>query len=238
MKTDTYGDVNRIYPPLDLAFDFMLGPKICEEYYASHDTQVMKIISSCPSEIDYDKYLYFTILNYGRRFTLLLSIIHQYLCNVGLPMLDYELMDFCLKIPFDYKANSRLYRDIIISSFPEIGNIPWSRNRLPLHSRRNRHHVCYYLEKVHRLKYYLTRLSHSRVETLPKHNKNRMFRKDKTYRNYFLNLIFNERTFDKGYVSKTGLEKIVRLIDSGGNYFDLLEKVAVIELISRELEIG
>ena len=53
-----------------------------------------------------------------------------------------------------------------------------------------------------------------------------------------MNIIFDEQTFDKGYVSKTGLEKLVHLIDTGRNYFDLLEKVALVELVSRELEVS
>ena len=53
-----------------------------------------------------------------------------------------------------------------------------------------------------------------------------------------MNLIFDNRTFDKGYVSKTGLERIVNFIDECRNYFDMLEKVALIEIVNRKLEVG
>lgn len=238
LKRDDYSNIERIYPPLNQAFGFLLGPKIRRDYYANHNSQVSEIINNCPSDINYDRYLYFTILNYGRRFTLLFSVIHQYLCSVGLPILDYELMDFCLRLPFDVKENSRFYRDIIISSFPQISPIPWSRNRLPLDSNKKEHIICSIQREIDQFKYYLTRMTNSKIETLPPHDKNRRFRKDKAYREYFMNIIFDEQTFDKGYVSKTGLEKLVGLIDSGRNYFDLLEKVALVELVSRELEVS
>lgn len=237
LKRNDYSDLNRIYPPLNRAFDFILGPKIREDYYVNHDSQIAETLSNCPSSSDYDKYLYFAILNYGRRFTLLFSVVHQYLCSVGLPILDYELMDFCLKLPFEVKVNSRLYRDIIVTSFPAIARIPWSRNRLPLDSRKEQHNFYNFIKEVDKLKYYLTRITNSKIETLPRHNKNRQFRKNKKYREYFMNIIFDEQTFDKGYVSRTGLEHLVRLIDTGRNYFDFLEKVALIELVSRQLEV-
>ena len=233
-----YGKINQLFPPLAPAFDFILGPKIQDSYYENHDYQVAKIVSNCPSDQAYERYLYFTILNYGRRFTLLMSIIHQYLCVVGLPVLDYDLMDFCLRLPVSLKKNSRFYRDIVCASFPEVVNIPWSRNRLPLNSDKNRHLICSYIKKVRRMKYYLSRITHTRIENEARHGKNRWFRKNKDYREYFINLIFDDRTFDKGYVSKAGLEKIVCLIDEGKNYFDILEKVALIEIVSRELEVG
>ncbi|UCD64578.1 MAG: hypothetical protein JSW34_03850, partial [Candidatus Zixiibacteriota bacterium] len=232
-----YSDMNRRFPPLNKVFDFVFGPKIRDVYFTDHDDQIAEIIAGCPSDRDYDKYLYFTMLNYGRRFTLLFSVIHQYLASVGLPVLDYRLLDFCLRVPFEVKVSSRLYRDMVASAFPEIGKIPWSRNRLPLTSPKDRHFICKYLDKLNMAKYYLSRLTQGRIETLPRHNKDRNFRKIKDCRDYFMYIVFDDRTFDKGYVSKSGLEKIVQLTDTGRNYFEILEKVAIIELVSRELDL-
>ncbi|MBC2714615.1 MAG: hypothetical protein HF978_04830 [Desulfobacteraceae bacterium] len=238
LKMGDYSQINQMFPPLNPAFDFILGPKIRDFYHENHDFQVAKIVSNCPINEAYEKYLYFTILNYGRRFTLLMSTIHQYLSAVGLPVLDYDLMDFCLRLPMNFKKNSRFYRDIVCSAFPEVVDIPWSRNRLPLNSDKNRHLMYSYIDKIKKAKYYLSRITHARIEYPARHDKNRWFRKDKDYRDYFMNLIFDDRTFDKGYVSKAGLEKIVCLIDTGRNYFDILEKVALIEIVSRELGVG
>ncbi len=237
IKQTDYSNINKIYPPLGKAFDFILGDKIKDEYYERHDLQVKESLTNCPSHNDYDKYLYFTTLNYGRRYTLLFSIVHQYLCSVGLPILDYDFMDFCHKIPFELKINSKLYRDMVSKSFPEIAKIPWSRNRLPLNSNKKQSAICDYIKKINKIKYYISRITNSKIETLPKHNKNVRFRKDRSYREYFINFIHNEQTFDKGYVSRSGINKIIELIDSGRNYFDLLEKVVLIEILCRELDI-
>ena len=231
-----YSDITMIYPPLNKAFDFILGPKIKSEFYSSYNSQVFDIIKNCPSDDDYHKYLYFVVLNYGRRFTLLFSVVHQYLCSVGLPILDYELMDFCLALPFDVKVNSRFYKDVVSRSFPQIAPIPWSRNRLPLDSRKKQHPICHIQKEWQKIQYYLTRVTNSKIETLPVHDKNRRFRKDKRYRKYFMDIIFDEQTFDRGLVSKSGLEKLVQLIDTGRNYFDMLEKVALIEILARKFE--
>ncbi|WP_289022057.1 asparagine synthase-related protein [Desulfobacter postgatei] len=231
-----YSDINKIYPPLNKAFDFILGPKIKSNFYSSYNSQVLDIVENCPSKDEYHKYLYFVVLNYGRRFTLLFSVVHQYLCSVGLPILDYDLMDFCLALPFEAKVNSRFYRDVVSRSFPQIAPIPWSRNRLPLNSPKKKHTICHLQKEWDKIKHYLTRLTNSKIETLPVHDKNRRFRKDKNYRNYFMDIIFDEQTFDRDYVSKSGLEKLVQLIDTGRNYFGILEKVALIEMLAREFQ--
>ena len=235
LRVSDYSDFESLVPGLDQAFDFILGPRIKKNFYGDHNSQVREALSKCPSDDPYKRYLYFTILNFGRRYTLLFSIIHQYICSVGLPILDYELMEFCLNLPFATKINSRFYRDMIAKSFPEVAEIHWSRSGLPLSSKKSTHYSQNIKAKIEELKYYATRITNARMETLPKHDKNRRFRKEKLYREYFMNIIFDDRTFEKGYVSKQGLEKIVQLIDTGRNYFEMLESIAVIEIVSREL---
>lgn len=233
--TADYTDINRLYPPLHEGFRFLLGPRLADSYSAGHDAQVAEVLGDCPSDEPYDRYLYFSVLTYGRRFTLLFSVIHSHLCSVGLPVLDYDLFDFCLRLPREQKLHSRFYRQMLISRVPRVAPIPWSRNRLPLDSPRAQHPMTPLLRRWERAKYYAARLSGGRVETLPRHDKNRRFRRDAAFRRFFTDLVLSDRTLDRGYLSRDGAHTLVELIDSGRDYFDVLERIAMVELVCREL---
>jgi hypothetical protein len=238
LNTRDYEDINRHYPPLNDSFHFVLRPEWRNSFRSRHDAQAHEILKGCPSPDPYDRFLYFTVLNYGRRFTSLFGVIHTYFCSVGLPVLDYDLLEFCLRLPLALKVHSRFYREMLVSEYPQMAPIPWSRNRLPLDSPKTRHFIIPFLERVRLLQYYVTRLSGGRIETLPRRSWSRRFRRETAFREFFLELLSSDRTLDRGYLSREGTQRLVELTDQGGDYyFKLIEKIATIELVLRELEV-
>lgn len=175
---------------------------------------------------------YFHFTNRARRFVFAMPIVNRAFVEYGFPGLDYDLFDFGLSIPLDYRLNGELYRQIIMRDFPPLGRIPWPLTGLALqYSEPSAMHQ--WKKNFQRCLYYGSRLSNGRWEVLPRQNLNYRFRKDRPTREFFLNILQDEKTLSRGYMDKKGMEKLIQHQDSGRNYASALCTLVNIELWHR-----
>ncbi|MEW5804343.1 MAG: asparagine synthase-related protein [bacterium] len=175
---------------------------------------------------------YFCFVNRARRFTIGNPWVNRNYIESAFPYMDYDLFDFCLRLPPHYRQKSWLYRQIFLRYFPNLSRIPWSKTGLPLH--RYQTGISCLRDIVKGSGYYLNRLSRGQWELGNSDvNPSRRFRKDPAYRRFFLNILKDKRTFSRGMVSRQGIENLIRYLDSGRNYFDLVEAIVTVEFFFR-----
>jgi asparagine synthase (glutamine-hydrolysing) len=56
----------------------------------------------------------------------------RYDFEVRAPMLDYDLVDFFLRVPYRYRFAQRLYKRTLARHFPEVARIPWAKSGGPV----------------------------------------------------------------------------------------------------------
>jgi len=175
---------------------------------------------------------YFCFVNRARRFTIGNSWVSRNYIESAFPYMDYDLFDFCLRLPPHYRHQSWLYRQIFLRHFPNLARIPWGKTGIPLH--RYQTGTSVFRDLVKGSGYYLNRLSRGQWEWGNSDvDGNRKFRKDPTFRQFFLDILQDRRTSDRGMISKEGIENLIRHIDCGRNYFHMVEAIVTVESFFR-----
>jgi asparagine synthase (glutamine-hydrolysing) len=175
---------------------------------------------------------YFCFVNRARRFTIGNSWVGRNYIESAFPYMDYDLFDFCLRLPAHYRHQSWLYRQIFLQYFPNLARIPWGKTGLPLH--RYQTGISCLRDIVRGSAYYLNRMSRGQWEWGNLDiNGNRRFRKDPAFRQFFLSILQDSRTSNRGMASREGIENLIRHIDSGKNYFHVVEAIVTVESFFR-----
>ncbi|MCL6582624.1 MAG: hypothetical protein K6U11_03215 [bacterium] len=175
---------------------------------------------------------YFCFVNRARRYTIGNSWVGRNYIESAFPYLDYDLFDFCLRLPSQYRYQSRLYRHIFLRYFPALAKIPWSKTGLALD--RYQSSLSRLWDLIKGSGYYLNRLSCGQLECGNLDvDANRRFRKDPAFRRFFMDILRDERTATRGTVSRRGIDNLIRCLDSGRNYFHLIEAIVTVEFFFR-----
>lgn len=83
--------------------------------------------------LNYNNYDYYFLNNHVKNYTNsgVMSLGHD--CNNVIPFFDNELIDFLYSLPYDWRVNSKLYKDMLIKFFPKFFiDIPWQKTGKPL----------------------------------------------------------------------------------------------------------
>ncbi|MEW6379744.1 MAG: asparagine synthase-related protein [bacterium] len=175
---------------------------------------------------------YFCFVNRARRYTIGNSWVARNYIESAFPYMDYDVFDFCLRLPSRYRYQSHLYRQIFLRYFPSLAKIPWSKTGLPLD--RFQSSMSCLRDLVKESGYYLNRLTRGQMEWgNPDINPDRRFRKDPAFRRFFMDILRDSRTMNRGTVSRQGIENLVNCLDSGRNYFHLVEAIVTVEYFFR-----
>lgn len=59
------------------------------------------------------------------------------------------------------------------------------------------------------------------------------FRKERSFNLLIKSILLNKRTLQRGYFKEDGLKELIRLQESGRNYFSLIDKLVTFEEWSR-----
>ncbi len=72
-------------------------------------------------------------LHRGRRFILQAVRLTERHCRLELPFFDPDLIDFTLSLPWEWRTESRIYRDMLLREFPPFfRTLPWQKTGLPI----------------------------------------------------------------------------------------------------------
>lgn len=82
-----------------------------------------------------DALIAWNMLNRQARFTHHSAQVDRYDFEVRAPLLDYDLVDFLLTVPYKYRFAQRLYKRTLAEHFPEAARVPWSKTGRPVPGR-------------------------------------------------------------------------------------------------------
>ena len=177
--------------------------------------------------------LRFYNMNRGRRHVHFWMNAMNYFVGIATPGTDYDLYDFAMAIPREWRENTKFYISAIVDLFPELGQIVWNKSGEPLwkgevkKSKRTRRH----LELV---KYAFLRLTRGKIDfSSPPSSFDRLFRQNRRFREEILGLLLDKRATSRGFYDRTGMERLVGLQRSGRNFGGLFESMISVECLFR-----
>ena len=223
-----------------------LAPYLADEVFPSPISERMRIrrfssveetLEGFPQGNAWERTRYFYYVNRGRRLIHSGNALYSCVCDLVYPGLDYDLFDYAITIPYEYLKllPARLYRRIIQVFNPRLGEIPWDLTGLPL-NRMPSERSGRLNAKTNQIKYYAGRLSHGLLDfSVPANSPNRLFRHNKGFRRSVLEVLQDSRTQSRGIIDKRGVDKLIRLQDSGRNHFALIWALLTVEKFFRKV---
>ena len=157
---------------------------------------------------------YFYCTGRGRGYIWPMINLNAEFIEYACPGLDNDLFDFGTALPVDLRRDGLLYRKIIHSCFPQLAAVPGASTKLPLTKAPS--------QLSRRLAEYLSLLKYATSRAL------------RAFRAVFLEILDDERTYQRRFFSRNGIEKLTADIDRGKNLFSLIETMTTMELFFRK----
>lgn len=159
----------------------------------------------------------------------------KYFVNDVLPLADYDLFKFYLRLPSKYKLTREFHYEIIRRKFPDLAKIEYQRTGVDLFTKPTK------LTQMKRkyfplLQYYIGRLSYGKLNIVNKtsfDNSNIWYRRNSKLQKYFQEILLDERTGKRGYYNLKEVSELLSLQKRGGNYFNLIDQLVEFELTNR-----
>jgi len=175
---------------------------------------------------------HFSLGNRSNRYSVALPNVHRQYVEYGYPGLDYDLTDFYLRLPPQFKAGARFYREILQRHVPRFAEVPWAKTGKPLG--RDRSWVDSFLGGRVPLRQMgtlaLLRLSGGRIDVSHRADLNRHFRRDARFRSFFISVLQDPRTHSRGIIDRKGAERLVHFVDQGWPVLTLIQSLVTVEL--------
>jgi hypothetical protein len=186
-----------------------------------------------PAEVS----LRFYIHNRGRRAILShINILRQFV-PIRFPAVSNPLFEFAVKLPYYFRSDTRFYRRLIWNWFPEVGKIAWDRTGKPLNLEVGRFGEKY--ERLqHKIWYLMQRATRGRCDILNLPLAfDKQFRRDKEYRSTALEILYDHQTISRGYITRRGVEKLVKYQLSGRDVGHIFKSILSVEMMHRGFEV-
>ncbi len=212
-------------------------PSFAERLDSRRFQSIEETLRDFPEGNSWERTRYFYFVNRGKRHINSGYTIYSCISDCVFPGLDYDLFDYAVKIPYEYVRlpTARLYRHTIEALHPALAEVPWDLTGLSLDkdptpkSNRRRY-------QLNRAKYYLGRISRGVLDfSVPAISDNRLFRHHRGFRAAALNVLQDPRTISRGFFDREGIEKLIRLQDSGRNYFPIIWAIMTVEKFFRKI---
>lgn len=227
-------EILSIYPLLpDAYLQNFFSPDVAINSRSISTQNILSHIESFNSNemVNISQFFYFTAR--GRRYIWPMSNLHSRRIEVLCPGIDKDLFEFGTRIPYELRKNGQLYRKIITYLFPDLATVPWARTRLPL--RKDPSSFRRKLSaQVNLWTYLLSRATRGIVDNKAYSSYNYQFRRDRRFRDTFLAVLSDQKTVERGVVTRDSVERLISYIDSGRNCFSLIETIVTLELFFRK----
>lgn len=232
--------INRIWRRCDPIFARQtLLPGFYSEYEEANvesiDEELRKIDEANISNLIHR----FSLANRSNRYSVALPNVQRQLVEYGFPGLDYDLTDFFLRVPPRYKKGAALYRAILHRKFPDVAAVPWAKTGKPLTAGKNLYDLALEKFPVKALgAQILLRMSGGRLDKSHKGDLNRLFRRNRGFRETFESILRDPRTHSRGIIDSRGVERLVDLIDGGWPLFTFVQTLVTVEMWHRRFVDG
>ncbi|MBN1854469.1 MAG: hypothetical protein JW829_17185 [Pirellulales bacterium] len=173
------------------------------------------------------------------------SICYGYLWNVvadvKYPLGDHDLLDFCARVPLEWRFRSRLYKAILCKAFPQLVDIPCvsaKTNWLPMRIDARIHPMSTLARHlVGRARFLVSRLTRGRINLPPDRSKfthdSHWYRTVPRLRMWLKSVLLDERTLQRGYFDREGISQLLNLQMRRGYLFNVLSRLISFEFWNR-----
>jgi asparagine synthetase B (glutamine-hydrolysing) len=207
-------------------------PEFYQEYERANAASIEAGMQQLGPDDDISSFIYrFSLKNRSNRYSVALPNVQRQFVEYAYPGLDYDLVDFCLRLPPRHKGGAAFLRSLVERSYPDAASVPWAKTDRPLgdgKSLRNRLSEVLALGTVKN--YALFRLSGGRLDRGHHGDLNRRFRKDPEYRAIYEGLLRDPRTASRGLIDRAGIDRLIGFVDRGAPLFTVIQSLVTTEL--------
>ena len=184
-------------------FDKKMDSSIAESFYGNH-----KELSNYESEyFDIEKIEPSLLMNRVRRYTTQMINHSSNYCEIIMPYIDNDIIDFIYSIPDEYRENNYLYADMLLKYYGKyFKTLPWNRDNLPIRGkiyRNNELNINYVIDKINNSKILNKKWKNSILKRINFNN----FRYKKTFHIYNTELSKSKNidNIKQNYLNKNSL---------------------------------
>ncbi|MEW6750763.1 MAG: asparagine synthetase B family protein [Candidatus Latescibacterota bacterium] len=181
----------------------------------------------------------FSLANRSNRYSVALPNVARQYVEYAYPGLDRQLTDLYLRLPPEYKAGARFYRQVLLRHAERFARVPWVKTGRPL-----QHDRGWLSRRLGRLPVHqlgtlgLLRLTRGRVDASHRADLNRFFRRDPAFRGALTSVLRDRRTWSRGIIDREGVERLIGFVDRGWPVLALLQSLVTVELWHRRFVDG
>ena len=197
---------------------------------------ILQIGKNIDTKSTNNRLMYYNLRERQRRFILTGSILTRNSLEFRTPFLDNDLIDFILTVPTTFKINKHLYKKMILTTFPQLADIPYQATGLPLDA--TKFSIKTYFLLFKKIMYKINRTTF-KFEFLinPKGyaDYNEWIRKNRKLKEYIINILLDKKTLERPYFDQKHIKEILDAHMSGEkNYSELIGRLLTFELWNRE----
>ena len=207
-------------------------PEFYREYEEANKASIEAGMRALGDDDDISSFVYrFSLKNRSNRYSVALPNVQRQFVEYAYPGLDYDLVDFCLRLPPRHKREAGFLRALIQRRYPEAAAVPWAKTDRPLGAgKRWREKLSEKLALGMLKRYALFKLSGGRLDGGHHGDLNRRFRKDGGFRAVYEELLRDPRTHDRGLIDRQGVDRLIGLVDKGAPLFTVIQSLVTVEL--------
>ncbi len=231
--SDRVGIINGIWRrarPFFIKSAFL--PEFYQEYEEANLASIEAGMQHLAPDDDISSFIYrFSLKNRSNRYSAALPNVQRQFVEYAYPGLDYDLVDFCLRLPPRYKGEAAFLRALIEQRYPEAASVPWAKTDRPLRKgKRLRDQLSEKLALRTLGQYSLFKISGGRLDRGHHGDLNRRFRKDAQYRAVYEGVLRDPRTSSRGLIDRKGVDRLIGFVDRGAPLFTVIQSLVTTEL--------
>lgn len=179
-----------------------------------------------------DRLMYYLLRERNRR---IIAVGFSFMRNIledRTPFTDNDYIDFILKVPNAYKIEQRIYKKMILSTFPDLRDVPCQSTGIPLY-KTNFQIRCKQLVNLLTQKIFKTKLFSDEDKEVVDYSK--WTRDNKELREYIYSVLLDKRTLERSYFNQEFIKEILDLHFRGEkDYLGLIGLLLTFELWNRQ----
>ncbi len=211
----------------------VFSPRFYEEYEESNahsiNTQLRSMGGSLTNQVQA-----FSFENRSNRYSVALPNVQRQYVDYAYPGTSLKLVDLYRRIPPHFKAGARFARAVVSRAAPGVAAVSWAKTGRPLNQDKSA--VDRLLERLplkQAATMFMLRASAGKVDLSHRADLNRHFRRHAGFRRAFLDVAEDERTLSRGTIDRSGLQRLVGMIDKGWPVLFLLQALVTVEMFHR-----
>lgn len=213
----------------------IFSPAFFDEYEAANHTSIDQQLSTIDEPLLSNRIQAFSLHNRSNRYSVALPNVQRQYADYAYPGTSRRLLDLYRRIPPHYKAGAKFARSILSRAEPRVAAVPWAKTGRPV--TQDKGTIDRLLERLpvrQAASMLLLRATAGRVDVSHRADLNRHFRRHASFRQAFLDIAEDERTFNRGIIDPDGLKRLVGMIDRGWPVLFLLQALVTVELFQRQ----